>query len=149
MIIKSDGGIPYMMRLLFNLTNKIRAFMIGRYGNDELSRFLVFLSLGLMVLSFVPYLRILYIFALIALVFSYYRILSKDYAKRTMERNRYFIIKNKFISKINIYKSIIKDRKTHKYFKCKKCKQYTRVPRGVGKIELTCRVCKTKMTKKA
>ena len=138
-----------MMRLLFNLTNKIRAFMIGRYGYDELSRFLVFLSLGLMVLSFVPYLRILYIFALIVLVFSYYRILSKDYAKRTMERNRYFIIKNKFISKINIYKSIIKDIKTHRYFKCKNCKQYTRVPRGVGKIELTCRVCKTKMTKKA
>ena len=45
---------------------------------------------------------------------------SKNYEKRNMERNRYFIIKNKFISKINIYKSIIKDRKTHKYFKCKK-----------------------------
>ena len=93
MIIKSDGGMAYMMRFMFNLTNRMRAFMQGRYGNDELSRFLVFFSLGLMVLSFIPYLRILYVFALLLLGFSYYRIFSKNFTKRTMERNRYFALK--------------------------------------------------------
>lgn len=138
-----------MRNMLFGLLNRLRVFMYGRYGYDELSKFMLYLSIGFMILSFVPYLRIFYIFAMVVLVLSYYRIFSKNIAKRAGERNRYLILKNKFYARVNIYKRIVKDRKTHKYFKCKKCKQYTRVPLGVGKIELTCRVCKTKMTKKA
>ena len=138
-----------MRNMLFGLLNRLRVFMYGRYGYDELSKFMLYLSIGFMILSFVPYLRIFYIFAMVVLVLSYYRIFSKNIAKRAGERNRYLILKNKFYARVNIYKRIVKDRKTHKYFKCKKCKHYTRVPLGVGKIELTCRVCKTKMTKKA
>ena len=39
------------------------------------------------------------------------------------------------------------NRKTHLYFKCNNCKANLRVPKGKGKIEVTCPKCKFKMIK--
>ena len=38
--------------------------------------------------------------------------------------------------------------KEHKYLKCPKCKQEIRVPKGAGKIRITCPKCQEKFEKK-
>ena len=41
----------------------------------------------------------------------------------------------------------LKDRE-HRYFSCPKCQQPVRVPRGKGKIAITCPKCREKFIKK-
>lgn len=139
----------YMRSFMSRLGYKLRIFMYGRYGFDELSKLLLFVSLACMLVSNIPYLRIFYFFALALIITVYFRVLSKNIPARTKESNKYYNIKNKLTKKFSVYKHIIKHRKTHRYFKCKYCGEYTRVPIGIGKVEVSCRVCKTKMIKKA
>lgn len=128
--------------------NWLKRFMIGRYGTDQLSIALIFLSIALSILSrFLPS-RIIDIIYIALLIIAYYRIFSKNTYKRYIE-NQKFIgfwipIQNKFKRKINR----ITSRKEYKYFKCTNCKQRIRVPRGKGKIKVTCPKCRNIMIKK-
>ena len=38
--------------------------------------------------------------------------------------------------------------KEHRYYDCPRCRQQVRVPRGKGKISITCPKCKEKFVKK-
>jgi ribosomal protein L37AE/L43A len=44
--------------------------------------------------------------------------------------------------------SEIDDRRSHKFFKCPACRQKIRVPRGKGRIEITCPRCGDRFIKK-
>ncbi|WP_294156517.1 hypothetical protein [uncultured Clostridium sp.] len=125
--------------------NWLRKFMYGRYGVDELSTALLGFSLVLMlILGLLPRsLRVLSIIAYIPLIFYIIRTFSKNIFKRQQEYYKYLSFKNTSISKLRKYKSRIQDSKTHKYFKCPNCGQELRVPRGNGKITITCPKCKT------
>lgn len=125
--------------------NWLRKFMYGRYGVDELSTALLGFSLVLMIiLGLLPRsLRVLSIIAYIPLIFYIFRTFSKNIFKRQQEYYKYLSFKNTSISKLRKYKSRIQDSKTHKYFKCPNCGQELRVPRGNGKITITCPKCKT------
>ena len=65
-----------------------------------------------------------------------YRMLSKSTYRRYQENRRFLQLIDR-----------IKDRK-NRYYKCPKCKQLVRVPRGKGKISITCPRCKEKFVKK-
>ena len=123
----------------------LQKVMYGRYGGDQLSRTLLIISFVLIVLvSFLPgYLFGLTFIAYIPTIVSIFRILSKNVYKRQQENYKYIIIKNKLINWIKYRFNEFKDLKTHKYFKCKNCKQKLRVPRRKGKISITCPKCKT------
>lgn len=123
----------------------LQKVMYGRYGGDQLSRTLLIISLVLIILvSFLPgYLFGLTVIAYIPTVVSIFRILSKNIYKRQQENYKYIIIKNKLTNLIKYRLNEFKDLKTHKYFKCKNCKQKLRVPRKKGKISITCPKCKT------
>ncbi|SMB80788.1 hypothetical protein SAMN00017405_1992 [Desulfonispora thiosulfatigenes DSM 11270] len=128
--------------------NWLRKFMIGRYGGDQLSIFLVILSV---VLTFIP--RITEISALIIISYipsfiAIYRVFSKDIQKRSMENYKFAIIVSPIYSKLKKTQNRIKDSKTHKYYTCTKCKTTLRVPKGKGKIMVTCPKCKENFTRK-
>ncbi len=40
------------------------------------------------------------------------------------------------------------DRKTYKYYRCKYCETVFRIPKGKGKVRVTCPGCKEQYTKK-
>jgi len=124
--------------------NWFRKFMYGRYGGDQLSRALLVLSFILLMLAgFLPRsLSILSVIAYVPTFICMYRIFSKNIFKRRQENYKYLKFENSgtkwFKQKLNV----IKGSKTHKYFKCPDCKQSLRVPRGSGKISITCPKCK-------
>ena len=128
-----------------NFKDQINKFMYGRYGVDELSMALMILSIVLgIVLEFLPGLfKFLIILSYIPIVISLYRIFSKNIFIRQKEYYRYLSFKNSIFSKLKKYQKRIKDSKTHKYFKCPNCHQELRVPKGNGKITITCPKCKT------
>lgn len=130
------------------LVQKLQQFMVGRYGNDEFTLFLSIAGLILGLLANFKYLGFLYYIGAILIFFSLFRTLSKNYNARRKELNRYLLWSAKPKAEIKLLINRIQERETHKYFKCKKCKAVLRVPKGRGKIEITCPKCRAKVIKK-
>ena len=110
--------------------NWLRRFMYGRYGFDALSNTLLVISLIMYTVFIIFNLNLLALIPLLILIYVYYRFFSKNIQKRYNENMKF------------------KDRKTHKYYKCPRCKQYLRVPKNKGKIKLSCPKCKNTFIKK-
>ena len=130
------------------LAQKLQQFMAGRYGNDEFTLFLSIAGLILGLLANFKYLGFLYYIGAILIFFSLFRTLSKNYNARRKELNWYLLWSAKPKAEIKLLINRIQERETHKYFKCKKCKAVLRVPKGRGKIEITCPKCSAKVIKK-
>ena len=129
--------------------NWLRKFMIGRYGVDQLSIVLLVINMILSIsLRFLNN-RILDIFFIIIPIIVLYRMFSKNISKRYQENMKFLNIWNPLKKKINNRIQRIKSLKDYKYYKCPNCKQVLRVPRGKGKISITCPKCKFAMIKKS
>lgn len=130
------------------LVQKFQQFMVGRYGNDEFTLFLSIAGLILGLLANFKYLGFLYYIGAILIFFGLFRSLSKNYNARRKELNWYLLWSTKPKAEIKLLINRIQERETHKYFKCKNCKAVLRVPKGRGKIEITCPKCRAKVIKK-
>ncbi len=126
----------------------LRRFMYGRYGNDTLNQFLLLTGLFLAaVWSFVR-LDILAVLILVLLFLCYFRMFSRNHARRQAENQKFLGLWLPLKSKVHGVWLRFSDRKTHRYFKCKCCKTYLRVPRGKGKINIKCPKCGNEFVKK-
>ena len=141
------GVIPIMRNFLQRFAYKMSAFMYGRYGTDELSKFLMILALVLMVVSWLPNLGLVYFLALAVMLWSLWRSFSRKLYKRRQELDRYLKIKKPIANFFKLQRNKWRDRKTHVYFKCKKCKAVLRVPKGKGSIVVICTRCKDRIEK--
>ncbi|MDF2943221.1 MAG: hypothetical protein K0S01_2079 [Herbinix sp.] len=128
--------------------NQIRKFMYGRYGFDQFTRALVVMSLILSLISTFLRFNLLSMLSYLPFVYALFRILSKNIAKRTQENMKYCKMANQCKKMFNDIKLSLVGTKTHKYFKCVHCKQSIRVPRGKGKISITCPKCKTEFIRR-
>ncbi len=129
------------------MKEKLRNFMIGRYGIDSFSKFLMGIALALCVLDIFSNNIFINSWFIIIIIYVYYRMFSKNYNKRYQENMKFLQIKNKVLAKFHSEKSIMKQRKTHHIYKCPTCNQKIRVPKGKGRICITCPKCKTEFTK--
>lgn len=134
------------MRNFFNrLLSKIRTFLYGRNGFDDIAKLTIILSVVFLLIGgFVPFVIPRLIISLISwalLIYSYFRVLSKNVYKRVQENKKY-------LGAINMTKTRWQQRKTHKFYRCKKCKTWLRVPKGRGKITITCVKCGNKFDRK-
>lgn len=136
-----------MKQWLEKTGRRINQWMVGRYGTDELSRFLLWCGIILMILSMFEPLKYLYFPALIFVVWSVFRALSKNIIKRSRERDFYLRKTGTIRNKIALFKRMFKDRKTHRYYKCPNCKTMVRVPKGKGRICITCTKCRHEFIK--
>ncbi len=129
-----------MGAFLRNIRNRFRNFMIGRYGNDKLNMAILVVGVICCVLGMfipVPAVKLGLTAVSYGLMFwAIFRCFSRKTYKRYRENRRYLMLLDR-----------IKDRQ-HRYFECPKCHQPVRVPRGKGKISITCPKCKEKFVKK-
>ena len=114
--------------------------MWGRYGNDRFNQFLMIVALVCLALSFFG-LRIFYVLALALLIYVYYRMFSKNLSKRSAENQWYLRKEMKVRRWWQQKKKAFAQRKEYRIYKCPKCGQKLRVPRGKGKIAIRCRKC--------
>ena len=128
--------------------DKFARFMYGRYGMDQLSRNLSLICLVLLVITMFSRSNVLYAIALAGIIYTYFRVFSRNISKRSEENEEYLSFHYKVVGKINRIKYIIKDNKTHKIFKCPSCSQKIRVPRGKGRISIKCPRCRIEFIKK-
>lgn len=122
--------------------------MAGRYGVDQLAIAQLILGILLAItFRFFPY-AIIQLGFFIVLVYTYFRIFSRNINKRYLENLKFLKfwnpIRNKYKKQIAKFKS----RKNFRYFKCTFCDQKIRIPRGKGKIKVTCPNCRNVTIKK-
>ncbi len=127
---------------------KMQQFMIGRYGTDRFSIFLLVVSMIFTFMGNFKPIRFMYFIGLLIIAYSLYRAMSKNYEARRKELNWYLRWSEKPKGAIKLIGNKVRDRKTHKYFKCKECKTVMRVPKNRGKIEITCPKCRAKTVKR-
>ena len=132
------------------MLDRLKSFLQGRYGNDALNIFLILLGCALSILLtlFIPsrfcYFRslgtVLYLVALI-------RALSRNLPKRQRENAKFLEVSEpwrKYLyKKFNQYQD-----KTHRYYNCPQCHRTLRVPKGKGKINITCPHCNRQFKKR-
>ncbi len=130
--------------------------MQGRYGQDTLSRFLLVLSLIFLVLNFFIRTPVFGILAGLILIWVYYRMLSRDYDRRSAENRKFLELKERaasFFRGIRNGTTASPSGNTgsdpaFRIYRCPKCGQKIRIPRGHGKVEITCPKCRTRFRKR-
>jgi DNA-directed RNA polymerase subunit RPC12/RpoP len=129
------------------MKEKLRYFMAGRYGIDELTRFILLFDCILMVFSFLIRSDILNLICLIIIALCYTRMFSKNHSRRYAENQIYLKYHNKVSAKLTCFKFNIQQRKAYHIYKCPSCKQKIRIPKGKGKISITCPKCSNQFIK--
>ena len=137
-----------MKNFFRRMGDRFACMMYGRYGNDALNNFLFIVALILLFLAYLPYLQICWLLSLVALIWSNFRCFSRNIGKRRQELMRYMHIRNRIRSFFGLRRKMWRERKTHRYFKCPKCKAMLRVPKGKGEIDVTCPRCNGVTVKK-
>ncbi|MCD7845922.1 MAG: hypothetical protein LUG57_08780 [Oscillospiraceae bacterium] len=126
-------------------------FMYGRYGQDEFSRFLMIAALVLFVLALIfnGYAgSLFYAVAVVALVYDMFRIMSRNVYKRRQENQWYLKKKRGVTGWFRSLKDRWQQRKEYRFYRCPSCHTLLRVPRGKGKILMTCRKCGRRFERK-
>ncbi len=116
-------------------------FMKDRYGIDELYKFLLLICFVLLVINTFISNNIIRLFEVLLIVIIFYRYMSKNIKLRKKENDKYLEIKDKIIKLFDYNKKKYKDRNTHMYKKCPKCKQKIRLPLKKGKHTVKCPNC--------
>ena len=134
-----NGFQNWLRNAGYKLRGSLQHFMAGRYGTDKLNMALLCTGLVCSLLaSFMPGVFLKLGFTLASYVFMFvaiFRTFSRNVYKR-YEENRKFLL---FFQKL-------KD-KEHRYYNCPRCRQQVRVPKGKGKISITCPKCREKFIK--
>ena len=130
----------FIRKLLQKISAAMTRFMVGRYGMDQLSRTVLWVSMIAALAALLlplPLLRLGIVSAsYLGRFWVIFRTFSSNTYKRYRENRRYLMLLGR-----------VKD-KDHRYYTCPRCRQPVRVPRGKGKIAITCPKCKEKFVKK-
>lgn len=125
--------------------NSLFRFMSGRYGTDTLGKvmmiFYVVWILAYSILSIwvhsVIYNLIYVIVTALLIVAIFFRMFSRNIAARRKENT-------KFCGFFKLRKNKFRDRKTHVYRKCPRCKAVLRLPKAKGKHTVVCPKCQNR-----
>lgn len=124
-------------------------FFQGRYGIDNLSYALVIASCVLTLLGSLLHLGLFRLLSTVLLLYTLYRMCSRNFYKRRQELGTYLRLTQKVRSFFALKLRMYRERKEKKYFQCPNCKTYLSVPKGKGKIRITCRKCSHQFVKKS
>ena len=129
--------------------------MQGRYGVDSLAKFTMGAALVCIVLAMFLGIKwpslgsVLDTLGLVSIIYTYFRILSRNIQKRYEENQKYLDATYKIRVRFAREKNLMEQRKTNHIYTCPGCGQKIRIPRGKGKIEIDCPKCHTKFIKRS
>ena len=123
------------------MRNFLHRFMIGRYGPDHLSIAMIIVAFILSLLNALLWHAPLLYISYLIFGFTIYRMLSRNIPRRRAENDKFIRYYWPVRMKIKALIQKIKDKWKYKYYKCPTCKTRLRVPKGKGKIRITCPKC--------
>lgn len=130
-----------MIQYLAQLRAKYMKLMEGKYGIDSLSRDMLVLWIILGFINGFIGSRVVMLCGLLLPLFAGLRMFSTAVYKRSSENRKYLKIRSSAAEGIKLRVRMIKERKTHRYYKCKNCSVYIRVKRKKGEHTIDCPKC--------
>lgn len=146
--------------MIKNLRYRLALFMQGRYGTDQLSRFLSLVVIVLIVLDMAAnaflafpgvrfFVRISGILYTILLFVIYFRTFSRNIPRRYAENRKFLALREKISSFFRRSGHNAGQRIEYHIYKCPQCRQKIRIPRGKGRIMVRCPKCGTEFMKQS
>ncbi len=135
--------------MLNDLRYRFAKFMQGRYGVDSLSRFLSVILLIIIVLGMFVRIPLSGLISLVLLVILYWRMFSRDIPKRYAENQKFLQLRDRFLGNFSNFGSNMSQLKDYHIYKCPRCNQKIRIPRGKGHIMVRCPRCGYEFHKKS
>ena len=129
------------------MKEKLIRFMYGRYGMDSLGKFTIIAGLITMILAGWSNSIILSLVSWACIIYSYFRMFSRNIYKRSSENQWYLNRTYKLRTALYKQKNLMHQPKTHHIYKCPTCRQKIRIPRGKGRIEIRCPKCNSTFIK--
>ncbi|MBE5761265.1 MAG: hypothetical protein E7334_04645 [Clostridiales bacterium] len=143
------------------MNNWLMKFMSGRYGPDQFSKALLFPGYLLWILGLLINIifgrtgigniigTVLNWAGLSCIIYSTFRMFSKKIDRRRAENQKYLAFAQKYMPKLNtyrqkllVYQNRLKQSKTHKFVRCPSCGTVGRIPKGRGRVTVTCISCR-------
>ena len=121
--------------------NKLYRFMSGRNGNDQLGLAMLICALILNIIFRMTGFYLLGIIAMALVVLVIFRMFSRNVYKRQEENRRFMGFWYNSKQQFKDWRTRCSQSKQYKFFTCPGCKNILRVPRGKGKIQITCPKC--------
>ena len=131
------------------MKERMQRFMAGRFGNDQLNQFIFIVAIISMVLEIITRQSLFYTLTLVLLILAYVRVFSRNINKRYEENMKFLQKKDAILNKFRKQKYYAAQRRNYHIYTCPQCKQKIRIPKGKGKISITCPKCRTSFIKKS
>ena len=131
------------------MKERMQRFMAGRYGNDQLNQFIFIVAIISMVLEIITRQSLFYTLTLVLLILAYVSVFSRNINKRYEENMKFLQKKDAILNKFRKQKYYAAQRRNFHIYTCPQCKQKIRIPKGKGKISITCPKCRTSFIKKS
>ena len=135
--------------MIEDLKYRFTRFMQGRYGVDSLSRFLSVLLLAFIAVGLFVRIPFSGMITFAILVILYWRMFSRDIPKRYEENQKFLQIRDKLLGRFSSFSSNMSQLKDYHIYKCPRCNQKIRIPRGKGHIMVRCPSCGYEFHKKS
>lgn len=135
--------------MMNSFRERFAKYMVGRYGPDRLGQFFIGAALFFLVSGII--FRNIFVdwAAIICMIVCYFRMFSKNISKRYEENQKYERMRFKVTERFRKWKYKWKQAREYHIYKCPKCSQKIRVPRGKGRISIHCPKCNTDFIKKS
>jgi len=136
--------------MLNKLKYSFYRFMNGRYGSDQLNFAIIITSILISLIGGIVFNRSM-IITVIVYTLSFivlYRAFSKKIYVRQKENLKFMSLIRPIKSKYNLIKLNL-TQKQFKHVQCPRCHRTLRVPRGRGKIEISCPHCHVSFDKRS
>ncbi len=133
-------------KLICNMREGFKRFMVGRYGLDELGQALKWLVLLLIVVN-ILLLRgrrasqICNLLELAGLLLLYLRVFSRNTGRRFRENQAYLRLRFQMSERWKRLRRRAGEVRDYRIFRCPGCGQRVRVPRGHGRVSVRCPKC--------
>lgn len=131
------------------MREKFLHFMQGRYGADQLYRVMLIGGAVLVILSNFIFEVFFLLLGWILVVLAFVRAFSRDYSRRYAENQKFLELTGKIRKVFGKQRYVMEQRKDYHIYTCPQCRQKIRMPRGKGKVEISCPKCHTKFIKKS
>lgn len=122
--------------------------MAGRYGPDQLSFAMLIVALVLNLAASISRMVLISSLSAVLIVLCFYRMFSRNYEKRRAENQKFMGLWYRIKNFFRRQKDKMRQGKNFRFFKCPSCKNNLRVPKGKGKIYVTCPRCGERFIKK-
>lgn len=127
--------------MMWRIRESLSRFMMGRYGVDKFSFFLLGTYLVIAVINMFVRTPVITILELLLIAYVFFRALSRNVYRRGAENTRFLAIWGAVTGWFRRTGTRIREVRTKVYHKCPNCKATLRLPRRKGKHTVSCPKC--------